>query len=123
MPRLTQLLYSPTPLLLRPRAFQPPDFVKQPLHNLCGQIGCRIRRPSHRTRPRRGPQHIEADTMDNPPDRNAPASATDPERNFINGEIVRIEDSGSKLWVRPAPTNPPLPLDDGSPQLGGKGQD
>jgi hypothetical protein len=65
--------------------------------------------------------HVEIGTMDGPP----PAtSTTDPERNFIKGDIVGIDNNGSILTVRPDPTNPPLPLGpplDESPQLGGSG--
>jgi hypothetical protein len=56
--------------------------------------------------------------MDSPP-----TSDRDPERNFIKGEIVRIEKGGSELFVVAEATNPPLLLHDGSPHLGGKGQD
>jgi hypothetical protein len=62
--------------------------------------------------------HVEVDSMDAPPDEKDPASAVHAERNFIKGDIVRIESDGGKLWVVPRTTKPQLTLHDGSPHLG-----
>jgi hypothetical protein len=59
--------------------------------------------------------HVEIGTMDS-----LPTSDTDPERNFIEGNIVGIDNNGSILTVQPDPAHP-LALDDGSPHLGGSG--
>lgn len=60
--------------------------------------------------------HVEVDSMPDPP-----AGDADAERNFLRGTVTGIRNS-DRLTLLPDATTPALPLDDGSKNLSGSGQ-
>jgi hypothetical protein len=69
--------------------------------------------------------HVEVDSMADPPNPRAQGSDMNPERNFIQGNAfatsTNMQSIVTRLWLAPSATQPPVPINDGSPHLSGTG--